>query len=103
MTTEFVLPFRDIASQCTAGAADALEQAIRQRNPHENDDLLHHSDRGSQYLSIKDTDRLAAVEWETLRWVGWYNRHRLLSSIGYLPPVEVDRRYPLNLLGLQTT
>jgi len=36
---------------------------------------------------------LAAVEWETLRWVDWYNRHRLLSSIGYLPPVEVDRRY----------
>ena len=34
MTAEFVL--------------DALEQAIRQRNPHGNKDLVHHSDRGSQ-------------------------------------------------------
>jgi transposase InsO family protein len=37
---------------------DALEQAIYQRRPAQ-DQLVHHSDRGSQYLSIKYTERLA--------------------------------------------
>ena len=44
MTTEFVL--------------DALNQAICQRAPSEAG-LVHHSDRGSQYLSIRYTERLA--------------------------------------------
>lgn len=35
---------------------DALEQAIHARRPAEN--LIHHSDRGSQYVSIKYTERL---------------------------------------------
>lgn len=38
-------------------ALDALEQALHQREV--NDDLIHHSDRGVQYLSIKYTERLA--------------------------------------------
>ena len=42
MTTDFVL--------------DALEQALYDRRPGE--DLIHHSDRGSQYLSIRYTKRL---------------------------------------------
>lgn len=37
---------------------DALEQAIHQRRPAQGQ-LVHHSDRGSQYLSIKYTERLA--------------------------------------------
>jgi len=36
---------------------DALEQAIHQREL--NKDLIHHSDQGVQYLSIKSTERLA--------------------------------------------
>ena len=40
---------------------DALEQAIHQRRPAQ-DQLVHHSDRGSQYLSIKYTERLAEVK-----------------------------------------
>lgn len=36
---------------------DALEQAIHARST--DDGLIHHSDRGSQYLSIRYTDRLA--------------------------------------------
>ena len=36
---------------------------------------------------------LTAVEWETLRWVDWYNNRRLLSSIGYIPPAEAERRH----------
>jgi putative transposase len=38
---------------------DALEQALHDRRPIEDDSLVHHSDRGVQYVSIKYTDRLA--------------------------------------------
>ena len=48
MTTQFVL--------------DALEQALWQRKPHGNRSLIHHSDRGSQYLSITYTERLADAD-----------------------------------------
>jgi transposase InsO family protein len=40
---------------------DALEQAIHQRRPAQ-DQRVHHSDRGSQYLSIKYTERLAGAK-----------------------------------------
>jgi transposase InsO family protein len=40
---------------------DALEQAIHQRRPARGQ-LVHHSDRGSQYLSIKYTERLAEAK-----------------------------------------
>jgi putative transposase len=45
MTTEFVL--------------DALEQALYDRQPNPEDALIHHSDRGSQYVSIRYSERLA--------------------------------------------
>jgi len=45
MTTEFVL--------------DALEQALYARQPRDSQSLIHHSDRGSQYVSIRYTERLA--------------------------------------------
>jgi len=38
---------------------DALEQAVHERRPTKSMGLVHHSDRGSQYLSIKTTERLA--------------------------------------------
>jgi putative transposase len=37
---------------------DALEQALHARQPERNA-LIHHSDRGSQYVSIRYTERLA--------------------------------------------
>lgn len=40
-------------------ALDALEQALSVRDI--SDNLVHHSDRGVQYLSIRYTDRLAEV------------------------------------------
>lgn len=40
---------------------DALEQALHQRRPAQDDRLVHHSDRGSQYLALRYTDRLAAA------------------------------------------
>lgn len=119
---------------------DALEQALYERRLSEN--LIHHSDRGSQYLSIKYTERLAdaglepsvgtvgdsydnalaetmiglfkaevihslgpwksadAVEWESLKWVDWFNNCRLFEPIGYITPTEAEEVcYPnLNIL-----
>jgi putative transposase len=45
-------------------ALDALEQAIwsRQRAGQDLSQLVHHSDRGGQYLAIRYTERLAANE-----------------------------------------
>ncbi len=37
---------------------DALEQALHERRPVGGGGLVHHSDRGSQYVSIKYTERL---------------------------------------------
>jgi len=37
---------------------DALEQALHERRPVSDSGLVHHSDRGVQYLSIKYTERL---------------------------------------------
>ncbi|SEK05282.1 Transposase InsO and inactivated derivatives [Sphingobium sp. AP50] len=38
---------------------DALEQAIHERRPVHRGGLIHHSDRGSQYVSIRYSERLA--------------------------------------------
>ena len=46
-------------SMTTSFMLDALNQAICQRCPSEADNLIHHSDRGSQYLAIKYPERLA--------------------------------------------
>ncbi len=40
-------------------ALDALEQAIWARKDDDLDELVHHSDRGVQYLSIRYTERVA--------------------------------------------
>lgn len=38
---------------------DALEQALHERRPVQGGGLVHHSDRGGQYASIRYTERLA--------------------------------------------
>src|SRR6185437_1273715 len=38
---------------------DALEQALHDRRPVRGSGLVHHSDRGVQYVSIRYTERLA--------------------------------------------
>ncbi|UWQ82727.1 IS3 family transposase [Leisingera caerulea] len=130
-----IVGWRVSSSMTTQFVLDAVEQALWQRKPLGNKSLTHHSDRGSQYLSIRYTERLADaevdpsvgtvgdsydnalaesviglfkaevikqlgpwktmqdVEWETMHWVDWYNQDRLLSSIGYMPPAEAERRY----------
>jgi putative transposase len=34
-----------------------------------------------------------AVELATLEWVAWFNHHRLLEPIGYIPPAETEANY----------
>jgi putative transposase len=41
---------------------DALEQAIHARRPGPEDGLIHHSDRGVQYLAMNYTQRLAEAD-----------------------------------------
>jgi len=137
-----IVGWRASTSMKTQFVLDALEQAIWQRKTPDNKSLVHHSDRGSQYLSIKYTERLAEaeidlsvgtvgdaydnamaecviglfktevinqigpwksmreVEWETLKWVDWYNNRRLLGPIGYIPPVEAEEAFYANLNSL---
>ena len=97
--------------------------------------VIHHSDRGSQYVSIRYSERLAeaaiepsvgsrgdsydnalaetinglykaelihrrtawktreSVELATLEWVAWFNHHRLMEPLGYIPPAEAEANY----------
>ncbi len=47
------------SSMRTDFVLDALEQALYARQPERDNGLVHHSDRGSQYVSIRYTERLA--------------------------------------------
>ena len=128
-------------------ALDALEQALWARP--DTDQLVHHSDRGVQYVSIRYTERLAEagiepsvgsvgdsydnamaetiiglyktevihrlgpwhnvdhVEFETLDWVDWFNKRRLLEPIGNIPPAEFEDLFyrsqesPAEVVGLK--
>ena len=37
------------------------------------------------------------VELATLKWVDWYNNHRLMERTGYIPPVEAEKAYYASL------
>jgi putative transposase len=128
-----IIGWRVARSMQTDLVLDALEQALWSRSGAKG--TVHHSDRGSQYLSIRYTERLAEagvepsvgsvgdsfdnalaetiiglyktevihhrgpwrqledVEYATLEWVDWFNHRRLLTSIGNLPPAELELRY----------
>ena len=53
-----IVGWRVSASLATDFVLDALEQAIYERRGVGVEDLVHHSDRGSQYLSMRYTGRL---------------------------------------------
>ena len=36
---------------------------------------------------------MEAVEYETLKWVDWFNNRRLIEPIGNIPPAEAEERY----------
>jgi putative transposase len=54
-----IVGWRVSSSLVTDFVLDALEQAIYDRRGQTIDGLVHHSDRGTQYLSMRYTDRLA--------------------------------------------
>ena len=130
-----IVGWRVSRSMHTEFVLDALEQALYDRRPEGGGRLTHHSDRGSQYVSIRYTERLAeagiepsvgskgdsydnalaetinglykaelihrrgpwktreAVELATLEWVSWFNHHRLMEPLGYVPPAEAEANY----------
>jgi len=132
------------SSMRTYFVLDALEQALYARQPERDGSLICHSDRGSQYVSIRYSERLAeagiepsvgskgdsydnalaetinglykaelihrrapwktkeAVEFATLEWVSWFNHHRLLEPIGYIPPAEAEANYYRKLANQAT-
>lgn len=57
--SRFIVGWQVSASLRTDLALDALEMAIYARLNGQSGQLVHHSDRGSQYLSIRYTERLA--------------------------------------------
>jgi transposase InsO family protein len=54
-----IVGWRQSSSMKTDFVLDALEQALYDRQPERADALIHHSDRGSQYVSIRYSERLA--------------------------------------------
>ena len=72
---------------------DALEQALHDRRPVQHGGLVHHSDRGSQYLSIKYTERLAEAGVEpSVGSVGDSYDNALAETINGLYKAEVIHR-----------
>jgi len=139
-----IVGWRVSTSMHTDFVLDALEQALYAKQPGRNGELTHHSDRGSQYVSIRYSERLAeagiepsvgskgdsydnalaetinglykaevihrrswptreSVELATLEWVLWFNHHRLLGHIGYIPPAEAEANYYRQLANQVST
>ena len=73
-------------------ALDALEQALYDRHKSETQELIHHSDRGGQYLSIRYAQRLqdAGIE-PSVGSVGDSYDNALAETINGLYKTEVIR------------
>jgi putative transposase len=72
---------------------DALEQALHERRPVRGGGLVHHSDRGVQYVSIKYTERLAKAGVEpSVGSVGDSYDNALAETINGLYKAEVIHR-----------
>jgi transposase InsO family protein len=85
-----IVGWRVSTSMTTSFVLDALNQAICQRCPAEGSGLIHHSDRGSQYLSIRYTERLAETGIDTsVGSVGDSDDNALAESVIGLFKAEV--------------
>jgi transposase InsO family protein len=75
---------------------DALEQALHERRPVRGAGLVHHSDRGVQYVSIKYTERLAEAGIEpSVGSVGdSYDNALAETVIGLFKAEVIHRRGP---------
>jgi putative transposase len=77
----------------TGFVLDALEQALHDRRPVHRRGLVHHSDRGSQYVAIKYTERLAEAGIEpSVGSVGDSYDNALAETINGLYKAEVIHR-----------
>jgi transposase InsO family protein len=77
-------------------ALDALEQALYERPIAQSDRLVHHSDRGVQYLSIRYTERLAeaGIELSVGSTGDSYDNALAETVIGLFKTEEIYRRGP---------
>ena len=89
-----IVGWRVSSSLRTDLALDALEQALYDRLPRQQDSvLIHHSDRGVQYLSIRYTERLAEAGIEpSVGSVGDSYDNALAESIIGLYKTELIRQ-----------
>lgn len=114
---------------------EALQHALVNAKNQDLGGLVHHSDRGSQYVSVRYTENLAdygiaasvgsrgdsydnalaeavnglykaeliharhawpsvtEVEFETMKWVHWWNTTRLHQRLDYKTPTEYETVY----------
>ena len=88
--SRYIVGWRVSQSLETPLVLDALEQAIWRRKPKKG--LVHHSDHGSQYLSIRYTERLAEAKIEaSVGSVGDSYDNALSESVNALYKAEVIR------------
>jgi putative transposase len=88
-----IVGWRVSASARTDFVLDALEQALHERQPVQQDGLIHHSDRGVQYVSIRYTDRLVEAGIEpSVGSVGDSYDNALAETINGLYKAEVIHR-----------
>jgi transposase InsO family protein len=90
-----IVGWRASSSARTDFVLDALEQALYARKPVGPDRLIHHSDRGVQYVSIRYTERLAEAGLEpSVGSVGDSYDNALAETINGLYKAEVIHRRP---------
>src|ERR1700730_15487738 len=88
-----IVGWRVSAPARTDFALDALEQALHERGPRPENGLIHHSDRGVQYVSIRYTDRLSEAGIEpSVGSVGDSYDNALAETINGLYKAEVIHR-----------
>lgn len=88
-----IVGWRVSSTPHTQFVLDALEQALHERCPVHKSGLIHHSDRGSQYVSIKYTERLAEAGIEpSVGSVGDSYDNALAETINGLYKAEVIHR-----------
>jgi transposase InsO family protein len=88
-----IVGWRVSSSLRTGLALDALEQALYDRQKGDTEELIHHSDRGVQYLSIRYAERLqeAGIE-PSVGSVGDSYDNALAETINGLYKTEVIRQ-----------
>lgn len=88
-----IVGWRGSQTAHTGFVLDALEQAIHERRPFGGGKLVHHSDRGGQYLSIKYTELLieAGID-ASVGMVGDSSDNALAETINGLNKAEVIHR-----------